>query len=146
MSTANSIANTAASTISNALQIGSPSKLLRKYGAWGIEGLEIGMESREKGVKRIARRITDAMASIFIPQMSDYSYSGELAMAGGFTYSMDGLREDMAELIDAVNSRPIVVQNDLKVDGRSFAKSTTMYITREQESQAQLAEYIEGKR
>lgn len=146
MSTANSIANTAASTISNALQIGSPSKLLRKYGAWGIEGLEIGMESREKGVKRIARRITDAMTSIFIPQMSDYSYSGELAMAGGFTYSMDGLREDMAELIDAVNSRPIVVQNDLKVDGRSFAKSTTMYITREQESQAQLAEYIEGKR
>ena len=146
ISTANSIANAASSTISSALQIGSPSKLLRKYGAWGIEGLEIGMESREKGIKRIASRIANMMASIFIPQMSDYSYQGELAMAGGITYSMDGLREDMAELIDAVNSRPVVVQTGLNVDGREFAKSTAVYITREQEAQTQISNYTRGKK
>ena len=146
IATANSIANAASNTISNALKIGSPSKLLEKYGAWGIEGLEIGMESREKGIKRIASRIVNTMASVFIPRMSDYSYQGELVMAGGITYSMDGLREDLEKLTDSIKNRPIIVQNDLKVDGRSFAKSTTMYITREQESQAQLAEYIEGKR
>lgn len=146
IATANSIANAASNTISNALKIGSPSKLLQKYGAWGIEGLEIGMESREKGIKRIASRIANTMASVFIPRMSDYSYQGELVMAGGITYSMDGLREDLEKLTDSIKNRPIIVQNDLKVDGRSFAKSTTMYITREQESQAQLAEYIEGKR
>lgn len=146
ITTAGSIASDASSTISNALQIGSPSRLLRKYGAWGIEGLEIGMESREKGVKRIARRIADTMASIFIPQMSDYSYSGDLAIAGGVTYSMDGLKEDLEELIDGINSRPIVVEHHSDINGRNFAKSTTVYITEEQDDQAKLKRYIEGVR
>ena len=146
IATAGSIANDASSTISSALQIGSPSRLLEKYGAWGIKGLENGMESREKNVKKITQRIADVMASIFIPNMSDYSYSGDLALSGGFTYHMDGLRDDIGELVETINTRPIIVQNDLIVNGRSFAKSTTTYITQEQKSQAQLAEYIEGVR
>ena len=144
MATASSIASAAANTISNALQIGSPSKLLYKYGAWAGEGLENGMESREKGIKKIARRISDTMASIFIPKMTDCSYRGELAMSGGITYSMDGLSEEMGELIDAINCRPIVLQTGLNVDGREFAKGTTVYITREQESQAQINKYTRG--
>lgn len=144
MATASSIASAAANTISNALQIGSPSKLLYKYGAWAGEGLENGMESREKGIKKIARRISDTMASIFIPKMSDCAYRGELAMSGGITYSLDGLSEEMEELIDAINCRPIVVQTGLNVDGREFAKGTTVYITREQESQAQINKYTRG--
>ena len=146
ISTAGSIANDASSTISNALQIGSPSKLLRKYGAWSIEGLEIGMESREKGIKRMAKRITDTMASIFIPKMSDYSYSGELAIAGGVTYRMDGVKEDLEKLINSINSRPIVVEHHSDINGRNFAKSTTVYVTEEQDEQAKLKRYIEGVR
>ena len=146
ISTASSIANAASSAISSALQIGSPSRLLDKYGAWGIEGFENGMESREKSVKRIASRIADTMASIFIPQMSDYSYSGDLAIAGGVTYSMDGLKEDLEKLIDSINSRPIVVEHHSDINGRNFAKSTTVYITEEQDDQAKLKRYIEGVR
>ena len=65
-------------------------------------------------------------------------------MSGGITYSMDGLSEEMEELIDAINCRPIVVQTGLNVDGREFAKGTTVYITREQESQAQINKYTRG--
>ena len=48
-------------------------------------------------------------------------------MSGRITYSMDGLSEEMEELIDAINCRPIVVQTGLNVDGREFAKGTDVY-------------------
>lgn len=144
IATANSIAKAASDTVQSALKIGSPSKLMYQYGAWTGEGLENGLESREKSIKKIASKIATTMANIFIPTMSDYSYQGELAVAGGLTYSMDSIRDDIGELADSINSRPIIIQNDLAVDGRSFAKSTTAYITREQESQTKINQYIRG--
>lgn len=48
---AQSIANSVKNTISSALKIGSPSKIMIQYGQWTTEGLAIGIEDKKKLVQ-----------------------------------------------------------------------------------------------
>lgn len=146
MATAQSIANAVSTTIAKALVIGSPSKLLYKYGAWSGEGLENGLESRIASLKKLASRVSDVIADIYIPRTFEPTFGANLVLSGGYTYSMDGFRDDVEDLIDAVSNRPIQIDNRLDIDGRTFAKSTTPYITQEQDKQAQRSRAIGGSR
>ena len=140
---ANSIASAASSTISNALKIGSPSKLLFKYGAWTSEGFANGILDQQSLVESAAAKVADVAASVFVPSaQSDYIARSEIAFAGGFSSSFD----DITEAIEESYSRPIVINNDLAIDGRSFAKATTGYITTEQNRQATVNNRLRGNK
>ena len=143
---ANSIARAVSTTVQSALKIGSPSKLMYKYGAWTGEGFENGLESRIAPMEKLASRVSDVMAEIFVPRTFEQSYGANLALAGGFTYSMDGFRDDIEDLIEAVGNRPIRIDNRLDIDGRTFAKSTTPYITQEQDATEKFNNYRKGIR
>ena len=146
MSVAQSIANAASDTVAKALVIGSPSKLMYKYGAWTGEGFENGLESRISPMEKLATKVSDVMSEIFVPRSFDKSYGADLALSGGFTYSMDGFSSDIEDLIEAVGSRPIQIDNRLDIDGRTFAKTTTPYITQEQTANEKFTNYRKGIR
>lgn len=145
VSAAQSIANAVSTTVQNALKIGSPSKLMYQYGAWTGEGFENGLESRISPLEKLSARIADTMTDIFVPRDFEKTYGANLALAGGFTYSMD-FSDDIAGIVEAINSRPIQIDNRLDIDGRTFAKSTTPYITQEQNTSQKFSNYRNGVR
>ena len=146
VATAQSIANAVSSIIHNALKIGSPSKFMYQYGAWTGEGFENGLESRISPLEKLSNRIADVMTDIFVPRDFERSYGADLSLAGGFTYSMDGFTKDIASIIEAINNRPIQIDNRLDIDGKTFAKSTTPYITQEQNTSQKFSNYRNGVR
>ena len=144
ISTARSIANAASNTIADALVIGSPSKLLEKFGAWTGEGFDNGLAKMIRPIERTATQMADVMTSVFIPRISDHKFSGKFAIAGEYSYSIDGLRDDINELAESIQNRPIILNSDLSIDGRSFARTTTPYITAEQKSNKKFSNYMKG--
>jgi len=151
MSVAGSIASTAAATISSALKIGSPSRLMKQYGAWAGEGLALGLESANSMVTKASEALADAAAGISFSHfgnMTRYSFEGSLAIAGGDFYGdeIDSLRAEFRSLKEAILGRPIDVRSTIEVDGREFAKTTEPYITAVQESRNKTKNYIKGVR
>ena len=80
MSTANSIANAVSTTISKALQVHSPSRVMKKIGSYVGEGLAIGIEDSKRAVQRASQKLADATSRVSFDlnpfTASDYSFNG----------------------------------------------------------------------
>lgn len=152
ISTASSIANAASGTISKALQIGSPSRLLEKFGIWTGEGYDIGLAKMIRPIGKTVNKIIEPLTGLKsitvgdFDRISSFKVGGALAFAGGYSFVVDGFREDINDLAESIRNRPIVLNNDLSIDGRSFAKSTVTYINEEQESQMRFSNNRKGVR
>ena len=87
ISAANRLANQVATTMNNALKVGSPSKVTRKIGGFTTEGFVLGILDDIRNVKSAAERVADAAiptgriaermayAGAYVPD-SSYEYSG----------------------------------------------------------------------
>ena len=92
--------------IKKILGIGSPSWIMRQYGEWFIEGLQIGMEDGFKPLMRTVNSQMDAIISAYNP-LSDYDFGiGKsldvrmLDALSGFTLSAEGAEGAMGNVIN----------------------------------------------
>lgn len=118
----------------------SPSKLMYKLGTWIGEPFAEGIGSTARLVQAEMDRIANVSQFIHFPDSVTGSYKGAAAAwrhTGG---------SGMQELAAALDSRPIVVQTSVQLDGRELAKAGTPYITEEQNQQAIFAALRKGER
>lgn len=132
MATASSIANSAANAISSALDIGSPSRLLKKFGAWGGEGFANGLESAKTLVLKAVNTLTQIPQGIRIGDIFDtgnmkFAFAGGMSIESDVTFGFDDLKTQFKELKEAIENRPIQLDNSFTIDGREFARSTATY-------------------
>lgn len=107
-----SIADQLARAVNKAIaaraQLGSPSRLMKKYGRWYGEGLIIGIDHMVKRAQNAAERL------VYIPDMSGLSpaaaFGGELS--SDYNYSRNA---------------EYVIEVPLSVDGKEFARATASY-------------------
>lgn len=125
----------------------SPSKLMEKLGGFIGEGFALGIEETEKTVAAAMTSMANVSQYIRFPEYVTGSYRAPAVAnsgrweAGGQTMT-DGLRD----LVDAINSRPIILENTMEVNGRAFAKEVTTYVTEEQQDQAAFRALRKGER
>lgn len=130
------------------MEIASPSKVMIRLAKFIPEGVAKGITTARSVVSRAVDKLSELAAGIEIPQFRSSTMRVQVAGAGGEVWNTGGstLFDSLRDAIDAVKNRPIVVQNDLQIDGRSFARSTTQYISDEQRSQAEFDSFRKGER
>ena len=148
MAAAASIANSARTTIESALKVGSPSKVMKEIGYWTGKGLAIGIEGTDKLVEKASDKLASIAAGIRIPDFgsafSGQTYRAEVAFAGGYTMEMEDLRAEIRELRSAIQSQPIQVRSEIRMDGRAVAKSTAVYDREESNRLQKLSNNLGG--
>jgi len=132
---ARGIANRVRSTIENALEIASPSKVMRRIGAFTVEGMALGMEDLLPRVASSAAEVADtvrqaSVTSLSAPVISSYAagmtQSTSLPAAGEQEsgYDLSSLSERMDQLIDYLyGTEPV-----LRLDGRTFGRMVREYV------------------
>lgn len=151
--TAAGIANRVATTISSALKIGSPSKVLEKIGAWGSEGLGNGLLKMlpyvEKASKKLANAATPVLAADFGGTRMQYSFAGYGSL--NMAYQDDGSSivaelQNIREKLDEVKERTIHLETRVDMDGREVGYGTARYVQEKNNNDAKVRKYITGKR
>ena len=132
ISAANRLANQVATTMNNALKVGSPSKVTRKIGGFTTEGFVLGILDDIRNVKSAAERVADAAiptgriaermayAGAYVPD-SSYEYSGTVDS----TYT-------------------IIVP--VYLEGREIARVTAPYTEAELDKKQKVKNMIKGKK
>lgn len=134
MATAQSIASAASETISSALQVGSPSRVLTKIGMWTGIGFGNGMEDEIPYIQRTANKIASIASNIAVPDFSgpQRNWNASLAVAGGnVSYSVDSMRNELQNLKDAICAQPMLVNVTFEIDGREAGKAVATYVKKE---------------
>lgn len=131
MSTAQTIANNVVNTISSALRVGSPSKVMEKIGEWTGSGLANGLEDMIPRVEKIGTEIADAMVPAEVADFNGLTF--KTAFAGEYTVTTDtegietenimSLLREIKEFLQSDN-RTYQINSTLAVDGREFAWAT----------------------
>ena len=130
------------------MEIASPSKVMIRIAKFIPQGVAKGIELTASVVKKAIDKVSEYASAIEIPQFRNSTMRLQIAGAGGEVWNTGGstLFDSLRDAIEAVKNRPIVVQNDLQIDGRSFAKSTTQFISDEQQAQADFDAFRKGER
>lgn len=119
ISAANRLANQVATTMNNALKVGSPSKVTRKIGGFTTEGFVLGILDDIRNVKSAAERVADA--AIPTGRIAErMAYAGAYVPDSSYEYS---------GTVDATYTIIVPVE----VDGREFARATASYTQEELE-------------
>ena len=150
MSTANSIANAVSTTISKALQVHSPSRVMKKIGSYVGEGLAIGIEDSKRAVQRASQKLADATSRVSFDlnpfTASDYSFNGQLAFAGGGVLGISGIKDEIRDLKQAILEQPIKVDASFEASGRSIAKATATYMREENAKAEKISNRVGGSK
>ena len=150
MSTANSIANAVSTTISKALQVHSPSRVMKKIGSYVGEGLAIGIEDSKRAVQRATQKLADATSRVSFDlnpfTSSDYSFNGQLAFAGGGVLGISGIKDEIRDLKQAILEQPIKVDASFEASGRSIAKATATYMREENAKAEKISNRVGGSK
>lgn len=150
MSTANSIANAVSTTISKALQVHSPSRVMKKIGSYVGEGLAIGIEDSKRAVQRASQKLADATSRVSFDlnpfTSSDYSFNGQLAFAGGGVLGISGIKDEIRDLKQAILEQPIKVDASFEASGRSIAKATATYMREENAKAEKISNRVGGSK
>lgn len=132
---AKGIAAAVRSTIESALQIASPSKVMRRVGAFTAEGLALGMEDRlprvAAGAEAMARTVEQLSAAAVSPPAISSFASGLIPAAAApaasrqeSTPELSGLSERIDRLLDYLyDTEPV-----LRLDGRTFGRMVREYV------------------
>lgn len=129
---ANRVANQVASTMRNALQVHSPSRVTRKIGGYTTEGFVEGLLEDIRDVKEAALRIGRTA-------MPSYGGSGRAAYAGGYD---SGYESGFGGRAGAAYTIIVPVE----MEGREIAKATAVFTQEELDSMEQFENYRKGKR
>lgn len=129
---ANRVANQVASTMRNALQVHSPSRVTRRIGGYTTEGFIEGLLKDIRDVKEAALKLGRSA-------VPSYGSSGCMAYAGGYDPSYGG---GCQEGYGATYTIIIPVE----MEGREVAKATAVFTREELESMEQFEKYRKGER
>ena len=124
----------------------SPSKLMYKLGTWIGEPFAEGIGSTARTVKAEMDRIANVSQYIRFPEYVTGSYRMPAAANSGSWASGQTTADGLRDVVDAINGRPIVLENTIEVNGRAFAKEVTTYVTEEQQDQAAFRALRKGER
>ena len=144
---ANRIANQVAATMKSALEMNSPSRVMRKIGRGTGRGFEFGLLDMIRPVERASAKLSNVMTSsiekasvalgsdLFQVQVPDFT------MAGGFNHTMEMAVKDfgyedstISRLVDGFkealkeDNRTYVMETVVDLDGREIARSTKAYL------------------
>lgn len=134
IATANSIANSVTSTMRKALDIHSPSRVMKQIGVYTMEGYDLGMNAEYQQVKKnvdsnmkdIANRMK-ATVSMETAKVSS-NLSGNVASTSTKSNDSDsgivGILEAIKDSIDSIDP-------SLNIDGKEFAIAITPHVSRE---------------
>ena len=98
-----------------------------EIGRYFTEGFAVGIKSGAKDVARATRDMV-SIPSVRSPQL-DLALAGSGSMSASVQYGLSNVKTD---ILDALSSRPIVVQPSVEIDGRQVAKTTAVYMQDEQ--------------
>lgn len=126
------LANQIASTMRDALEIHSPSRVTREIGGYTTEGFVEGLLDDIRAVKDAAIRIGKTA-------LPDYGSSGRAAYAGGY---------DLRKVYDSQGcyDTAYTVVVPLEVNGREFAKATAIFTQKELDSMKEFENHRKGYR
>lgn len=130
VSAAHSIASQVTSAVRSALRIASPSKVMRRLGAFTSEGLALGITDGLPRVARsasaVARAVESGSAAVLTlpsPAFASPEKAYAPAFSGGEQESLDSLARRMDRLLDYLyDTEPV-----LRLDGRTFARMVREY-------------------
>lgn len=140
------IANIPNSVIRAENYMHSPSKLMEKLGGYIGEGFALGIEDTQKVVAAAATQMANVSQYIRFPEYVTGSYRMPAAANSGSWASGQTTADALHDVVDAINGRPIVLENTIEVNGRAFAKEVTTYVTEEQQDQAAFRALRKGER
>ena len=140
------IANIPNSVIRAENYMHSPSKLMEKLGGYIGEGFALGIEDTQKVVAAAATQMANVSQYIRFPEYVTGSYRMPAAANSGSWASGQTTADGLRDVVDAINGRPIVLENTIEVNGRAFAKEVTTYVTEEQQDQAAFRALRKGER
>ena len=140
------IANIPNSVIRAENYMHSPSKLMEKLGGYIGEGFALGIEDTQKVVASAATQMANVSQYIRFPEYVTGSYRMPAAANSGIWSSGQTTADGLRDVVDAINTRPIVLENTIEVNGRAFAKEVTTYVTEEQQDQAAFRALRKGER
>jgi len=133
-SVAQSIAANVRSTIERALQIASPSKVMRRIGSYTVEGMALGMEDLIPRVASAAGAVAAAAernAAAVLPAPVSYSAAQNAGepLAAVTSARQDGQSEFAAlgERIDRLLDYLSGTETVLQLDGRAFGRMIREY-------------------
>lgn len=121
------VANVAKKQAAKAGKVHSPSRVMMQIGRYFTEGFAVGIKSGAKDVARATRDMV-SIPSVRSPQL-DLALAGSGSMSASVQYGLSNVKTD---ILDALSSRPIVVQPSVEIDGRQVAKTTAVYMQDEQ--------------
>lgn len=132
ISAANRLANQVATTMNNALKVGSPSKVTRKIGGFTTEGFVLGILDDIRNVKSAAERVADA--AIPTGRIAErMAYAGAYVPDSSYEYS---------GTVDATYTIIVPVY----LEGREVARVTAPYTEAEQNKRQKVKNMIKGKK
>lgn len=132
ISAANRLANQVATTMNNALKVGSPSKVTRKIGGFTTEGFVLGILDDIRNVKSAAERVADA--AIPTGRIAErMAYAGAYVPDSSYEYS---------GTVDATYTIIVPVY----LEGREIARVTAPYTEAELDKKQKVKNMIKGKK
>lgn len=106
VSAAANIAGQAMAAVRRALNLGSPSKIMRQYGEWTGEGFAIGMENMDGLVARTAGAMAKAALGVFSDKsMYQTGADAAAALADGMKSNASQLDNLVADMTPAVTAK-----------------------------------------
>lgn len=151
---ARSIANSIATTMSNALKVGSPSKVTTKIGEWAGIGPAIGIKRMLPKVKKVSDRLAEMMVPAVGPdfggvsQRFAYATNATLTLrqdsgdAGGMLTILKEIRDELAD--DSGRTYSFVIP--VEADGREFARASATYTKAELDKQEKMRKWLGGSK
>lgn len=134
IATANSIANSVASTMRKALDIHSPSRVTKQIGVYAVEGLEVGMDSKQVSLSRgVEANMVDLYSRMKGAVDSSVMSVGRNITANNSNLQLKDNRDNkdnkISELIKTLQGNKVVVETNL--DGKTIAQTTAPYMNEE---------------
>lgn len=135
IATANSIANSVSSTMRRALDIHSPSRVMRQIGVYTVEGLEVGMNSQQSSL----RKTVDSNAFDMFNKMKSAVDIGVMSAERSITGSTvniphtnskgESINEGIEKVIDLMRNTTSTIKVEL--DGKTVAEVTAPFMDEE---------------
>jgi len=152
MATARTIANSVATTISNALKVGSPSKVTEKIGKWTGVGLVNGLEDMISATEKASNKLAEAMVPATVADFSGitqrFAYAGEVGFFVNSESSDNGMLDILQDIKDALLNQENTYnfEASINLDGKKTGYGLASYVQEKNEKADKIKQYISGSR
>lgn len=146
LSAAQSVANRVTATIKKALDVHSPSRVMRdEVGKFIPQGIALGIEADADSVYSAMKTLSGGLMDAISPEVA--LQTDRMGLSGAVNQITNNnfynKNDDLISAIEKISNRPIVVEQN--IDGKPFAKVVAQPITEEQAKRQKLIDKINGR-